>query len=92
LAQSLVLTSTQLGERVHLHWPCLYKHAIRRHSTCCRLFGTAAQHALQDVSSKHYDRYDYLPEKRQAMQTWGGYLQAVIAGSKAVPMQGANTA
>ncbi len=69
LAQSLVLASTQLGERVHLHWPCLYKHAIRRHSTRCRLFGAAAQHALQDVSSKHYDRYDYLPEKRQAMQT-----------------------
>jgi integrase len=49
-------------------------------------------HALQDVSSKHYDRYDYLPEKRQAMQTWGGYLQAVIAGSKVVPIQGAKTA
>ena len=49
-------------------------------------------HALQDVSSKHYDRYDYLPEKRQAMQTWGGFLQAVIAGSKVVPIQGAKTA
>jgi integrase len=49
-------------------------------------------HALQDVSSKHYDRYDYLPEKRQAMQTWNGYLQAVIAGSKVVPIQEAKTA
>jgi integrase len=49
-------------------------------------------HALQDVSSRHYDRYDYLPEKKQAMQTWGGYLQAVNAGSKVVPIQGAKTA
>ncbi len=49
-------------------------------------------HALQDVSSRHYDRYDYLPEKRQAMQTWNGYLQAVIAGSKVVPIQEAKTA
>lgn len=24
-------------------------------------------HALSDVSSKHYDRYDYLPEKRQGL-------------------------
>ena len=24
-------------------------------------------HALNDVSSRHYDRYDYMPEKRDAM-------------------------
>lgn len=27
-------------------------------------------HALQDVSSKHYDRYDYLREKRKALELW----------------------
>jgi len=27
-------------------------------------------HALQDVSSKHYDRYDYLVEKRRALEQW----------------------
>lgn len=27
-------------------------------------------HALNDVSSKHYDRYDYLVEKRTAIITW----------------------
>ncbi len=27
-------------------------------------------HALQDVSSKHYDRYDYLSEKRKALGLW----------------------
>ncbi|EGR0528302.1 tyrosine-type recombinase/integrase [Vibrio parahaemolyticus] len=27
-------------------------------------------HALNDVSSKHYDRYEYLPEKRRALEIW----------------------
>lgn len=27
-------------------------------------------HALSDVSSKHYDRYEYLPEKRRALEMW----------------------
>ena len=27
-------------------------------------------HALQDVSSKHYDRYEYMPEKRIALESW----------------------
>ena len=45
--------------------------------TCKMLMGEAGickeirdriqSHALNDVSSKHYDRYDYLPEKRRAL-------------------------
>ena len=31
-------------------------------------------HALSDVSSKHYDRYDYLQEKRAALLIWEKYL------------------
>jgi hypothetical protein len=27
-------------------------------------------HALQDVSSKNYDRWTYMPEKRVAMEKW----------------------
>ncbi|MGX9417149.1 tyrosine-type recombinase/integrase [Vibrio sp. WJH972] len=27
-------------------------------------------HALNDVSTKHYDRYEYLPEKRRALESW----------------------
>ncbi|WP_028863862.1 tyrosine-type recombinase/integrase [Psychromonas aquimarina] len=27
-------------------------------------------HSMQDVSSKHYDRYDYMKEKRQAIELW----------------------
>ena len=31
-------------------------------------------HALQDVSSRHYDRHDYLNEKRQALEIWEAKL------------------
>jgi integrase len=31
-------------------------------------------HALNDVSSKHYDRYDYLNEKRKALEAWEARL------------------
>ena len=41
-------------------------------------------HSLQDVSSKHYDRYDYLREKRQAMKVWNDYLYLVINPHKKV--------
>jgi integrase len=34
-----------------------------------------------DVSSRHYDRYDYLPERRAAMASWANYLELVIAGT-----------
>ena len=34
-----------------------------------------------DVSSRHYDRYDYLPERRAAMAKWAAYLDLVIAGT-----------
>ena len=35
-------------------------------------------HALQDVSSLHYDRYDYLKEKRAAMDIWNDYLSDIL--------------
>ena len=35
-------------------------------------------HALSDVSSKHYDRYDYLPEKQNALGAWGKRLEQII--------------
>jgi len=33
-------------------------------------------HALQDVASRHYDRHDYLAEKRRALEQWENELQA----------------
>jgi len=41
-------------------------------------------HALQDVSSKHYDRYDYLAEKRAGMKVWNDYLELIINPDKKV--------
>ncbi|UOG93668.1 MAG: site-specific integrase [Candidatus Thiothrix sulfatifontis] len=38
-------------------------------------------HALTDVSSKHYDRYNYLAEHRQTSAVWDAYLQNILAGS-----------
>lgn len=37
-------------------------------------------HALADVSTRHYDRWSYLPEKREAIRVWDGYLDKLIAG------------
>ena len=31
-------------------------------------------HAQNDVSTKHYDRYDYMKEKRQALKVWETWL------------------
>ncbi|MFM5230822.1 tyrosine-type recombinase/integrase [Aeromonas media] len=36
-------------------------------------------HALNDVSSKHYDRYEYLPEKRRALELWERHLLQIEA-------------
>jgi integrase len=36
-------------------------------------------HALTDVSSLHYDKYDYLKEKREAMKTWNDYLENILS-------------
>ena len=35
-------------------------------------------HALQDVSSKSYDRWNYMPEKRAGMKTWGKFVTALL--------------
>lgn len=37
-------------------------------------------HALTDVSTKHYDRYDYLKEKREALLKWDSFLKRIITG------------
>jgi len=35
-------------------------------------------HALQDVSSKNYDRWTYIPEKRAAMKQWNEVVTALL--------------
>lgn len=35
-------------------------------------------HALQDVSSKNYDRWNYMPEKRTGMAKWDKFIRAML--------------
>jgi integrase len=35
-------------------------------------------HALGDVSSRHYDRWSYMPEKRAAMKKWDAYVRGLL--------------
>ena len=37
-------------------------------------------HALQDVSSKSYDRWNYMPEKRAGMERWNAFVTAILEG------------
>ena len=41
-------------------------------------------HALSDVASRHYDRHDYLSEKRVALNQWAAELTARLAGDNVV--------
>ncbi|MGF1546034.1 MAG: site-specific integrase [Thiotrichales bacterium] len=38
-------------------------------------------HALNDVASKHYDLWSYLPEKVTAMTAWGERLHRIVEGT-----------
>jgi integrase len=35
-------------------------------------------HTLQDVSSKSYDRWNYMPEKRAGMEKWDAFVTALL--------------
>jgi integrase len=37
-------------------------------------------HALTDVSSKHYDKYDYWTEKKAGLEKWDLFLHEIISG------------
>ncbi|MEZ0497351.1 tyrosine-type recombinase/integrase [Sphingomonas sp. IW22] len=36
-------------------------------------------HTLQDVSSKSYDRWNYMPEKRAAMKKWDSFVRVLLS-------------
>jgi integrase len=40
-------------------------------------------HALQDISSKSYDRWSYLPEKRAGMEQWNAFVTALLTKTPA---------
>jgi hypothetical protein len=39
-------------------------------------------HTLQDVSSKSYDRWNYMPEKRAAMTRWDKFVRDLLTKKK----------
>jgi integrase len=41
-------------------------------------------HAIQDVSTKHYDRYDYYTEKQNGLKVWNDYLDLIVHPRKNV--------
>ena len=42
--------------------------------------GKVLNHAEQGVTGQHYDLYDYLSEKRQALDLWGARVAAIVDG------------
>jgi hypothetical protein len=40
-------------------------------------------HAPKDVSSKSYDRWTYMPEKRAGMEKWNAFVAAKLAKARA---------
>lgn len=44
-------------------------------------------HARHDVSSRHYDRYDGLREKREGMAAWSAWLEGLLGGGRVLPMR-----
>jgi integrase len=45
-------------------------------------------HSLNDVSTKHYDRYQYLPEKRRALEAWEQRLNGTDIDNNVVTLAG----
>jgi integrase len=39
-------------------------------------------HSLQDVSSRNYDKYSYLLEKREAIESWVEFLDEIVSDAK----------
>jgi hypothetical protein len=70
-------------------WPAFrdgtQKAARRRQKTLAGKAGVSKEirdrlqnHALQDVSSKNYDRWNYMPEKRAGMAKWDRFVRAIL--------------
>jgi integrase len=96
-----VLSNQVADMRPHLPIEAFTPRDIRR--TVKTLMGKAGitkemrdriqNHAVSDVSGKHYDQYEYMPEKRAAMKTWERWLanniiEPELEPNKVVPITG----
>jgi integrase len=48
-------------------------------------------HSDKDISSIHYDRHDYLKEKRAAIEVWNDYLKNILEGKPTVAEEEVNS-
>jgi integrase len=89
-----VLPTAQRG-LFHKHLPQLEPatvHDLRRTAaTGMRRIGVAPHvvsqvlnHARPDVTGKHYDFHEGLPERRAALELWAGHIQALVASREVV--------
>lgn len=46
--------------------------------------GEIQSHGLSGVQKKHYDQWQYIPQKLKALATWEKYLDEAVAYSKTV--------
>ena len=44
--------------------------------------GRVLNHAEAGTTARHYDKFDYVGPKRAALDAWGHWVEAVVAGSK----------
>jgi integrase len=46
-------------------------------------------HGLGGVQARHYDRHNYMAEKRATLESWNQYLQRLVEGrtGEVIPMQ-----
>jgi len=44
-------------------------------------------HAVRDPLGRAYNRTAHLPDRRQMMQTWADYLDALKTGAKIIPLR-----
>ncbi|MGY4403955.1 hypothetical protein ACVIYL_004758 [Bradyrhizobium sp. USDA 3315] len=90
-ARSAKPISRRPRQNKDVHFPATTNRDLRR--TFKTLAGKAGvpkeirdrlqNHALQDVSSKHYDRWHYMVEKRAGMAKWDRFVRALLKKKKA---------
>ena len=96
LALSRALRNNRAKDGTVLGLPWLTPHDLRRSAASgMTALGTTRLHVAKvlnqrdrDVTGAVYDRFDYWPQKKAALETWADHLRAVIAGkaAKIVPL------
>lgn len=75
-------------------------HDLRRTAATCLgkmevpgfVIALILNHALPGITNKVYNRYDYLKEKRDALNRWGLRVHQIVTGMKLADRQGATEA